>query len=123
MHLATGWLTIFTGGVKMWIDNDDRIMNIFEIANNQSEAFPVKCPICEKKGGHIYIHRHDAKHGGIWMWCDRCHSYAHVSGIIPDWCENPPFIDETQLTARPSYLNTLATELDSWTNSLLFKRE
>jgi len=40
----------------MWIDNDDRIMEILDYIEKPSkECFPVTCPICGKREGHLYF--------------------------------------------------------------------
>lgn len=105
----------------MWKDNDDRIMKLFHVANKGQEKFPAHCPICGEKTGHIYIHRYDESHGGIWLWCSSCHSYTHVSGIIPGWPENLKDIDENELDGTPDYLELKATEIDNWANKLITK--
>ena len=41
----------------MWRDNNDKIMDILDnIETQNKELFPVVCPVCGKKDGHIYIH-------------------------------------------------------------------
>ena len=55
----------------MWIDNDDRIMEILDYIEKPSkECFPVTCPICGKREGHLYFHRYmqGNARGGMWTW-------------------------------------------------------
>ena len=40
----------------MWKDNDDKIMDILEnIETLNRQDFPVVCPICGGKEGHLYF--------------------------------------------------------------------
>lgn len=103
----------------MWNDSNDTIMNIFDAANEGKATFPACCPICQQKAAHIYMHRHDTMHGGVWLWCSSCHSYAHMSGIIPDWWKNPTYTDENMLDSEPEYLDNIAALIDPWVNSIL----
>lgn len=42
----------------MWKDNDDKIMGILDSIETQNKGcFPVVCPICGEKDGHLYFHR------------------------------------------------------------------
>ena len=102
----------------MWIDND-KIMAIFDIAKNEKTYFPCACPICNKNTAHIYIHRHDDKHCGIWTWCSSCGSYSHMSGESPKWWKNPMFVDDDQLCSEPEYLETISDKIDTWDNSIM----
>ena len=39
-------------------DNDDKIMGILDSIETQNKGcFPVVCPICGEKDGHLYFHR------------------------------------------------------------------
>ena len=53
----------------MWKDNDDKIMDILEnIETLNRQDFPVVCPICGGKEGHLYFCKNvegDEK-GGMW---------------------------------------------------------
>ena len=100
----------------MWKDNDDRIIRLLNIPADKK--FPEICPICGKQSGHIYMHRYNENHGGIWAWCSSCHNYAHLSGIIPCWWENYEEIDENNLNSIPEYLDQNVDRLDSWINNL-----
>lgn len=102
----------------MWID-DDRIMTIFNTADNGKIYFPCACPICDKNTAHIYIHRHDDRHCGIWTWCSSCGSYSHMSGESPKWWKNPDFVDADRLCSEPDYLETISDKIDAWVNSII----
>lgn len=60
----------------MWKDNDDKIMGILDSIETQNKGcFPVVCPICGEKDGHLYFHRNrdgDEK-GSMWVWCGKCY--------------------------------------------------
>ena len=101
-----------------WNDENDKIMEIIDALGKQKDVFPIKCPICGKTAGHIYMHRHDEEHGGIWVWCSHCRSYAHMSGTIPSSWKNAPFIDEECLSADPIVLDKNAASIDEWVNKL-----
>ena len=107
----------------MWNDNNDVIMEIYDSVINEKNVLPCECPICHKKSVHVYMHRHDERHGSIWVWCEECKSYVHMSSIIPNWWENPDFIDEEQLCSEPEYLNSKAKEIDRWINKLIATSE
>ena len=101
----------------MWIDND-RIMEILDVANKGQTQFPCVCPICKQNAAHIYIHRHDDSHCGIWTWCSDCGSYSHMSGEAPTWWKNPTFVDANQLCSEPGYLDEASNQIDAWVNSI-----
>lgn len=47
----------------MWQDNNDKILDILDaIDKKNKECFPVVCPICGRREGHLYFHRY--KEGG-----------------------------------------------------------
>ena len=102
----------------MWNDND-RIMEIFNKANEGGSQLPCECPVCHNRSAHIYIHRHNDQHCGIWTWCNECGASSHMSGETPAWWVNPDFVDESQLCSDPSYLDGLADTIDKWVNSLM----
>ena len=83
----------------MWNDND-KIMGIFDKANEGGMQFPCQCPVCQKQSAHVYIHRHNDKHSGIWTWCNECGASVHLSGQTPSWWVNPDFVDADQLFLR-----------------------
>jgi len=103
----------------MWNDSNDTIMDIFDDACEGAISFPAVCPLCQNKNAHLYMHRHDAKHGGIWMWCSSCNSYAHMSGIIPAWWRNPSFVEESALDSEPVFLDNISALIDPWVNTIL----
>ena len=81
--------------------------------------FPCQCPVCQRHSAHVYIHRHNDKHCGIWTWCNECGASAHLSGQTPSWWVNPDFVDADQLCSDPSYLDEMADKIDKWVNSLV----
>lgn len=102
----------------MWNDND-KIIEIFDKANEGGTQFPCKCPVCRNCSAHVYIHRHNDKHCGIWTWCSACGATSHMSGEAPAWWLNPDFVDAAQLCSDPSNLNEIADRIDKWVNSLV----
>lgn len=100
----------------MWNDND-KIMSVYNKTTEGGTQFPCQCPVCQKLSAHIYIHRHNDKHCGIWTWCNECGSTSHMSGETPNWWENPAFVNEKKLCSDPSYLNEMSDEIDKWVNS------
>ena len=56
----------------MWKDDDEQIMRILsDIEVKNRVGFPVICPICGKKEGHVFFNRdkNSSKRGGMWVWC------------------------------------------------------
>ena len=102
----------------MWNDSNNKIAKIIELLNNQNTTFPTICPVCGESTAHIYMHRYNAKRGGIWIWCGHCKQFAHMSGQIPNEWNNAPFIDATMLCAIPDYLDDFSAEIDEWVNHL-----
>ena len=102
----------------MWIDND-KITSILDAGNKKTTHFPCTCPICSKKTAHVYIHRHDDRHCGIWTWCSSCSSYSHMSGEAPKWWKNPDFVDVNKLCSEPEYLETISGKIDRWVNEIV----
>lgn len=109
----------------MWRDSDYKIDRIAGICSKneieEKQHFPVICPICGKKEGHLYAHRHklgeDA--GGRWTWCSACHNYSHVLAKLPKWWKNPDFIEFGKLQHSPDYLEENKDYIDEWINSLI----
>ena len=107
----------------MWQDNDDRIMDILDgIGSGNKGYFPVDCPICEKKEGHIYFHRNkeDDQCGGMQTWCSACYHTAHATCRLPRWWKNPEKISTKKLTSYPGYLEENKNYIDEWVNKLLY---
>ena len=71
---------------------DINFMNKDKIENKQ--YFPVICPDCGNKAGHLYEHRYEVGKdaGGLWVWCSACHDYEHYRARLPKWWKNPDFI-------------------------------
>ena len=91
----------------MWDDSNDKIMEILDELESKECVFPVYCPVCGEKEGHLCIHRYDERHGGIWIWCSNCCAYSHMSGIIPDWASwsihCSPFLKGDNIMARYAF--------------------
>ena len=106
----------------MWIDDNDKIIDILkEEIIKSKEYFPVICPVCKRKQGHLYAHRYKEgeDRGGEWVWCSACHSYAHFSARLPKWWKNLELIEFSKLAAVPDYLEENKTCIDEWINSLI----
>ena len=109
----------------MWIDNDDRIMEILDYIEKPSkECFPVTFPICGKREGHLYFHRsmQGNARGGMWTWCSACRHSAHATYRVPKFWENLKDINFAILASHPDYLEEKKNCIDEWNNKLIFKR-
>lgn len=103
----------------MWFEENDDIINILTCFFTPKEFFPVICPICGEKDGHIYMHRHgDGQRGGLWLWCSACRYTSHSSYRIPSWWKNLETIDERKLVSWPDYLEENKMDIDKWVNKL-----
>ena len=102
----------------MWGDADDSFMMIYDYAMQPNSKFPTKCPRCSKTSTHFYMHRHDEKHGGIWIWCSSCKSFIHMDGTIPEWWKNCEAVDIKKLYAVPDYLDNMTDKIDQWVSDL-----
>ena len=107
----------------MWNDNKDEILEIIDNVDSSNAVFPTTCPVCNKKDGHVYYHKHDELHSGVWVWCGSCQTFSHMSGIAPDWWKNPDFINDGQLTEIPDKLDENKEKLDRWINLLIQDNE
>jgi len=101
----------------MWNDND-KIIEIFDTSEDGKTVFPCVCPVCNSHSAHVYFHKHNDRHCGIWTWCSNCGASSHMSGNTPKWWKNPDFIDPTQLCAEPDYLEQLKDRIDEWVNMI-----
>lgn len=101
----------------MWNDND-KIIEIFENCEDGKTKFPCFCPVCNSQSAHVYIHKHNDRHCGIWTWCSNCGATSHLSGNTPQWWKNPDFIDPAQLCADPEYLEQMKDRIDEWVNTI-----
>lgn len=99
-------------------ENTDQIFKAF--ADGRPE-YPVVCPDCGEKSGHIYINRYkDSNRGGAWAWCSKCHSYGHYSYLVPVWWHNHSCVDQEKLcAANPDELAQYEATLDDLVNSQL----
>lgn len=120
-YYVTIKIYIIKEGFQMWYDDDDKIMNIQN--NIEKECFPAECPVCGKRAGHLYFHRHRTgyERGGVWTWCSECCHSSHASCCVPEWWDNPEFIDFGKLTALPDYLEGNKVHIDKWFNILTNK--
>ena len=105
----------------MWYDEDDRIMKILEnLDMEKPECFPVICPICGKKEGHIFFYRHEeGERGGMWTWCSACRHRAHSLMRLPKWWVNLKGLDEKKFINYPEYLEENKRKIDCWVNELM----
>lgn len=106
----------------MWKDNDDRIMNILDkVETRNKECFPVSCPICGKRDGHLYFHRNKESDtaGGMWTWCSTCQHSAHSWYRLPKWWKNLEEIDFEKLASYPDYLEKNKMIIDEWLNKFV----
>ena len=105
----------------MWKDNDDKIMDILEnIETLNRQDFPVVCPICGGKEGHLYFCKKvegDEK-GGMWAWCSSCRHFAHTLYRLPKWWKNLDKIKAENLAGCPGYLEENKLCIDEWVNKL-----
>lgn len=106
-----------------WDDSRDKIMDIIEaIKDNKVPPIPIKCPICNIVNAHIYMHRFENGRGTIWTWCSNCKSCTHASRVkLPDWWENADFINDSELTSHPIFLEPKANMIDKHLRQLLGK--
>lgn len=107
----------------MWLDDDDRIVDILNnIEPSDKECFPVVCPVCGKRQGHLYFHRYKEgnERGGMWVWCSACHHSEHATYRVPKWWKNLESISFEKLAAIPLYLEKNKADIDEWVNRLIF---
>ena len=103
----------------MWREDNDKILEILNYIYSSEDTFPVFCPVCGKRDGHIYMHAHaGSQRGGIWLWCSACHHTSHSSYRIPLWWKNLEIIDESRLVSFPDYLEGYKMNIDNWVNKL-----
>lgn len=104
----------------MWNDNN-KIIEIFDKATDRKSKYPCECPICNNQTAHIYVHKHNEQHCGIWAWCSSCKASSHLSGKTPLWWNNPEFVDPAKLCADPEYLDQMKGRIDEWVNDIVPK--
>lgn len=114
----------FSKKITTWDDSRDEIMDIVEVLEDNTELqFPLKCPICNTNKAHIYMHRWDEERGTIWTWCSNCKSCTHGSRMkLPGWWKNADFIDDSELTSHPIFLEDKASLIDKHVKELRQKR-
>ena len=102
----------------MWNDADDDMIRLLDSRQIRAERYPRRCPVCQRKSAHVYLHRFDGRHlGSGWAWCSHHQGYAHVSCTIPAWWQNLAEIDESRLTHSPDYLENLKESVDNHVNT------
>ena len=106
-----------------WDDSKDEIMDIVEaVEDNEELKIPIKCPICDTSNAHIYMHRWENDRGTVWAWCSNCKSCTHGSRLkLPNWWENADFINNSELTSHPIYLEPKVEMIDEYLRQLLIK--
>lgn len=107
-----------------WDDSRDEIMDIIDVIENSREPeIPLMCPICNTGNAHLYMYRWENGRGTIWAWCSNCKSCTHGSRLVlPNWWENAEFIDVSELTSHPVFLEPKADMLDRHLRQLLDNR-
>lgn len=103
----------------MWKDDNDGIEKLWTGFINKSDKYPCKCPICEKKTAHIYLHRQKESKGTAWMWCSECRNCSHGTMIIPEWWSDDDFVELSRTASHPDYLETIKSKIDSYVNNIL----
>lgn len=108
-----------------WDDSKDEIMDIVEvIEKDKNPQIPIRCPICNTDNAHIYMHRWEDNRdrGTIWTWCSNCRRCMHASRVkVPIWWENADFIDVSELTSHPIFLESKVDMIDKYLRKLLDK--
>ena len=104
----------------MWQEDNDKILKIIDCFYDKNKLFPVNCPICAKKDGHIYLYRHNinSHSGGLWLWCSACHHSSHSRYSLPIWWNNLNTLDTSKLSSFPDYLEENKNDIDKWVNKI-----
>ena len=104
-----------------WDDSSDRIMDIYDdMIRDKNIQIPLKCPICDTNNAHIYMHLWDNDRGTLWTWCSRCKACAHASRFkLPDWVVNGDFVEDSELTSHPIFLDSKKDLVDEHLRKLL----
>lgn len=107
-----------------WDDSKDEIMDIIAtIESNRKPQIPLKCPICNTNNAHVYMHRWENDKGTIWAWCSNCKSCTHGNYKLPNWWKNSNFIDVSELTSHPIFLEPKVSLIDKHLRRLLRKNK
>lgn len=104
----------------MWTDNNDEILKLYTQLDS-GKKFPTKCPVCNNRSAHLYMHVENLKtrRGGFWVWCSECHVFSHGSIYVQDNWINYSGVNEEKLTATPGYLEKMKEEIDAHVNESL----
>lgn len=95
------------------------------VDKNKFEQFPVACPICGNKDGHIFFYRYKSgsDKGSMWVWCSKCRHTAHAMFKLPEWWKNFKKVEVNRLTNLPDYLEENKKDIDEWINKLIINLE
>ncbi len=106
----------------MW-NEEDKMMELVEDMEKACILSPTTCPVCGEAHTHYFMHRGEDQRGRgtAWIWCDACESYTHFAYFVPDWWENPDFVDIEQLDSSVEYPHSIEGEIDDWIKRLLRK--
>src|ERR1043166_3643505 len=64
-------------------------------------AEPVLCPICHRENIRFYYHLWDiSKRGTVWVWCERCHEWTHISHLREPLDYEDPFAGKDEEVGR-----------------------
>lgn len=104
-----------------WDDSKDEILDIVDNLEQIKETeIPIKCPICNHNTAHIYMYQWGDDRGTIWAWCSNCKGCTHASRqILPDWWKNGEFINTSELTSHPIFLDEKSELIDNHLRNLL----
>ena len=104
----------------MWKDDNDDILRVYTQLGTNTK-FPAQCPVCRKKGAHLYMHIHDSKmkRGGLWIWCSECYTFSHSSIYVPNYWRNLPEVEVNKLCAIPEYLEEIKDFIDNHVNEIM----
>ncbi len=107
-----------------WDDSRDEIMDIIDVIEKGNKPdIPIKCPICNTNNAHIYMHRWEDNRGTVWAWCSDCKSCSHSSRLkLPNWWINAEFVQISELTSHPIFLEQKVDMIDNYIMQLLKKR-
>lgn len=105
----------------MWNDNEKLITQIEDNLFLDRKDYPVRCPVCGEKEGHLFYYDHytSLNKGAKWIWCSSCQKCSHSYALIPVWWKNPNFIDPDKLASVPDYLEENKNSIDKWLNDLM----
>jgi hypothetical protein len=85
--------------------------------SQESLNLSVPCPICNVIALHRWYQigrlvdqviddRKFIATGAVWEWCSSCRGFEHYSGLVPDWWSCDLEVDDKQLTALPTAIES-----------------